>query len=135
MTVLLNSGFRGAKAKALVKQVGGLTVDPGTINVLVAENTIQALRSQWAQAGIKTTIHSYDLAPLIQAFQGEKWQAMLRTAGSFDPAAGVGVGFRFSSMSPFSGVHDRKLDGMLAQAAGELDQAKRGQLTARSPGT
>jgi peptide/nickel transport system substrate-binding protein len=124
-------GYKGYdldKAKALVKQLGGLTVDLGTINVLVAKNTTQALQSQWAQAGIKTTIHSYDLAPLIQAFQGKKWQAMLQTAGSFDPAAGVGVAFRFSSMSPFSGVHDKKLDGMLGQAAGELDQAKRGQL-------
>jgi len=118
------------KAKALVKELGGLTVDLGTINVLVAKNTTQALQSQWAQAGIKTKIHSYDLAPLIQAFQGKKWQAMLQTAGSFDPAAGVGVAFRFSSMSPFSGVHDKKLDGMLAQAAGELDQDKRGQLYA-----
>jgi peptide/nickel transport system substrate-binding protein len=119
-----------AKAKALVKELGGLNVDLGTINVLVAKQTTQALQSQWAQAGIKTTIHSYDLAPLIQAFQSKKWQAMLQTAGSFDPAAGVGVGFRFSSMSPFSGVKDKKLDAMLGQAAGELDQAKRGQLYA-----
>jgi peptide/nickel transport system substrate-binding protein len=117
-----------AKAKALVKQLGGLKVDLGTINVLVAKNTTQALQSQWAQAGIKSTIHSYDLAPLIQAFTSKKWQAMLQTAGSFDPAAGVGVGFRFASVSPFSGVHDKKLDGMLGQAAGTIDQAKRGQL-------
>jgi peptide/nickel transport system substrate-binding protein len=126
-------GYKGYdldKAKALVKQLGGLSVDLGTINVLVAKNTIQALQSQWAQAGIKTKIHSYDLAPLIQAFQSKKWQAMLQTAGSFDPAAGVGVAFRFSSQSPFSGVHDKKLDAMLGQAAGELDQAKRGQLYA-----
>jgi peptide/nickel transport system substrate-binding protein len=119
------------KAKALVKSLGGLNVDLGTINVLVAKQTIQALQSQWAQAGIKTTIHSYDLAPLIQAFQGKKWQGMLQTAGSFDPAAGVGVAFRFSSLSPFSGTHDKKLDGMLGQAAGELDQAKRGTLYAQ----
>jgi peptide/nickel transport system substrate-binding protein len=119
------------KAKALVKELGGLTVDLGTINVLVAKQTTQALQSQWAQAGIKTTIHSYDLAPLIQAFQGKKWQAMLQTAGSFDPAAGVGVAFRFSSMSPFSGTHDKKLDAMLGQAAGELDQNKRGELYAQ----
>jgi len=94
----------------------------------VAKQTIQALQSQWAQAGIKSKINSYDLAPLIQAFQGKKWQAMLQTAGSFDPAAGVGVAFRFASMSPFSGVHDKKLDGMLGQAAGELDQGQRGQM-------
>jgi peptide/nickel transport system substrate-binding protein len=118
-------GYDVAKAKALVKQLGGLTVDLGTINVLVAKNTIQALQSQWAQAGIKTKIHSYDLAPLIQAFQSKKWQAMLQTAGSFDPAAGVGVAFRFSSQSPFSGVHDKKLDGLLGQAAGSIDQNQR----------
>jgi peptide/nickel transport system substrate-binding protein len=92
--------------------------------VLVATQTIQALASQWEQAGIKVKLHNYDLAQLIQAFGG-KWQSMLQTAGSYDPAAGVGVGFRYSSMSPFSGVKDKKLDGMLAQAAGEIDQDKR----------
>jgi peptide/nickel transport system substrate-binding protein len=116
------------KAKQLVQQLGGLEVTLGTINVLVAKQTTQALQSQWAAAGIKTTIRSYDLAPLIQAFQSNKWQAMLQTAGSFDPAAGVGVAFRFSSQSPFSGVKDKKLDGLLAQAAGTLDSNERKQL-------
>jgi peptide/nickel transport system substrate-binding protein len=114
-----------AKAKALVKEIGGLTVDLGTINVLVAKQTTQALQSQWAQAGIKTTIKGYDLGPLIQAFQSKKWKAMLQTAGSYDPAAGVGVAFRYASQSPFSGVHDKKLDGMLGQAAGTLDDGQR----------
>jgi peptide/nickel transport system substrate-binding protein len=114
-----------AKAKALVKQIGGLTVNLGTINVLVAKETTQALQTEWAKAGIKTTISSYDLGPLIQQFTGKKWQAMIQTAGAYDPAAGVGVGFRFSSASPFSGVHDPHLDGLLNQAAGTLDMASR----------
>lgn len=113
------------KAKALVSELGGLEVELGTINVLVAKQTIQALQSQWAQAGIKATLRNYDLAPLIARFQSKKWQAMFQTAGSFDPAAGVGVAFRFSSMSPFSGVQDPKLDEMLGKAAGTLDQAER----------
>jgi peptide/nickel transport system substrate-binding protein len=124
-------GYRAhdvAKAKALVQQIGGLKVTLGTINVLVAKQTTQALQSQWAQAGIKTTIQSFDLGPLIQAFQSGKWQAMLQTAGSFDPAAGVGVAFRFDSHSPFSGVKDKKLDALLAQAAGALDQSQRKSL-------
>jgi peptide/nickel transport system substrate-binding protein len=116
-----------AKAKQLVQELGGLNVDLGTIKVLVAGQVIQALQSQWQQAGIKVQIHNYDLAQLIQAFQGGKWQSMLQTAGSYDPAAGVGVAFRYSSMSPFTGVKDKKLDGMIAQAAGELDKEKRGQ--------
>jgi peptide/nickel transport system substrate-binding protein len=119
------------KAKALVKELGGLTVKLGTINVLPAKQTIQALQSQWQQAGIKVSIDSYDLPGLIQAFQSKKWQAMLQTAGSYDPAQGVGVAFRMSSMSPFSGIKDPKLDQMLNEAAGTIDQnARKGQYDA-----
>jgi peptide/nickel transport system substrate-binding protein len=128
-------GYRAfdlAKAKALVQQLGGLTVNLGTINVLVAKETTQALQTEWAQAGIKTTIASYDLGPLIAQFTGKKWQAMVQTAGAYDPAAGVGVGFRFSSLSPFSGVHDPKLDTMLNNAAGTLDMSSRCQLYAQA---
>jgi peptide/nickel transport system substrate-binding protein len=113
------------KAKQLVKELGGLEVTLGTIKVLVAEQTIRALQSQWEKAGIKTTIRSYDLAGLIQAFQSQKWQAMLQTAGSWDPAGGVGVAFRFFSQSPFSGTHDKKLDGLLFGAAATTDKAER----------
>jgi peptide/nickel transport system substrate-binding protein len=116
------------KAKALVKELGGLKVTLGTINVLVAKETIQALQSQWQQAGIKVKIESYDLTGLIQAFQSKKWQAELQTAGSYDPAQGVGVAFRMASQSPFSGIKDPKLDKMLGEAAGTLDQGKRKQL-------
>ena len=44
---------------------------------------------------------------------------MIQTAGAYDPAGGVGVGFRFNSTSPFSGVHDPKLDTILSQRGGE----------------
>jgi peptide/nickel transport system substrate-binding protein len=117
-----------AKAKQLVKELGGLEVELGTINVLVAKQTTQALQSQWEQAGIKTKIRAFDLAPLIQHFQSGKWQAMLQTAGSWDPAGGVGVVFRFGSQSPFSGVKDKKLDGLLAQAAGAVEPSERESL-------
>jgi ABC-type transport system substrate-binding protein len=121
-------GYRGydlAKAKALVKQVGGINVDLGTINILVAKETTEALQTEWAKAGIKTTLHAYDLATLIRTFTSKKWQAMIQTAGAYDPAAGVGVGFRFSSMSPFTGVHDPKLDAMINAGAAGLDMTSR----------
>jgi peptide/nickel transport system substrate-binding protein len=50
---------------------------------------------------------------------------MIQTAGAFDPAGGVGVGFRFDSTSPFSGVHDPKLDTLLNQAAASSDLSVR----------
>ena len=67
----------------------------------------------------------YPLAALIAQFTSGKWQAMVQTAGSYDPAAGVGVGFRFSSMSPFSGVHDPHLDSLLNQAAALVSLSQR----------
>ena len=115
------------KAKQLVSEMGGLQVTLGTINVLVAKQTIEALQSQWAKAGIKTKIESYDLAGLIKAFGG-KWQSMLQTAGAWDPAIGVGVGFRFNSHSPFTGVKDPELDKQLTDAAATLDENKRQEL-------
>ena len=114
-----------AKAKSLVQQLGGLTVSLGTIQNLVAQETTEALQTEWAAAGIKTTIHNYPLAALIAQFTSNKWQAMVQTAGSYDPAAGVGVGFRFSSLSPFSGVHDPHLDALLNQAAGTVQMSQR----------
>ncbi len=114
-----------AKAKSLVQQLGGLTVSLGTIQNLVAQETTEALQTEWAAAGIKTTIHNYPLAALIAQFPSGTWQAMVQTAGSYDPAAGVGVGFRFSSMSPFSGVHDPHLDALLNQAAGTVQMSQR----------
>jgi peptide/nickel transport system substrate-binding protein len=106
-------------AKQLVAETGlaNAPIQLGTITNQVAQQTTEALKAEWANAGIKNvTIQSWDLNGLIQAFLGGKWQAMIQTAGSYDPAAGVGVGFRFSSTSPFSGVHDTKLDAMLLHA-------------------
>ena len=73
-------------------------------------------------------IADYQLAGLIQEFTGAKWQAMLQTAGAWDPAAGVGVGFRFGSGVPFSGVSDPALDTLLNDASATLDEAQRGEL-------
>jgi peptide/nickel transport system substrate-binding protein len=121
-TVAGYQGYNPTLAKQLVAQSGlsKYTITLGTIQNQVAQETTEALQTEWAAAGIKTKIASYPLAGLIQAFSannGTSWQAMIQTAGSYDPAAGVGVGFRFSSTSPFSGVHDPKLDALLNSAA------------------
>ena len=116
-------GYDPTLAKQLVQQSGldKATIDLGTISSSpVAAETTQALAQEWAAFGVKTTLHSYALNALIQAFTanaGKSWQAMIQTAGAYDPAGGVGVGFRFNSTSPFSGVHDPKLDTILSQAA------------------
>jgi peptide/nickel transport system substrate-binding protein len=117
-------------AKQLVQESGldKVTFQLGTIQNQVAQETTEALQSEWQQVGIKTTIASWNLTGLIQAFTakgGKQWTAMIQTAGAFDPAGGVGVGFRFNSLSPFSGVHDKKLDAMLTSAASSTVLADR----------
>src|SRR5262245_22026619 len=116
------------KAKATVQQLGGLTVDLGTLSAYVADQVNTALQTQWQAAGIKVTIHSEQLQGLVQNFVGGKWQAMLQTAGAWDPAVGVGVGFRFGTTSPFSGISDPTIDDLLQQAAASSDPGKRDSL-------
>ncbi|WP_285696446.1 ABC transporter substrate-binding protein [Actinomadura sp. NBRC 104412] len=118
------------EAKRLVQEVGGITVTLGTLGDYVARQVNIALQTQWRQAGINVKIEDYQLNRLVEAFNSGKWQAMLQTAGAWDPAAGVGVAFRFASTSPFTGVKDPKLDQMLNQAAAEVDPAKRDKLYA-----
>ena len=45
-----------AKAKALVKQLGGLPSTSARSQNLVAQETTEALQTEWAAAGIKATI-------------------------------------------------------------------------------
>lgn len=120
-------GYDLAMAKALVKRMGGLQVELGTVDTSVAMRTASALQSQWSKAGIKTTVIYYTLSSLVTAFEGGKWEAMLQSVGSWDPASGFGVAFRFSS-SIFSGVRDTTLDSLLNQAAATLDPTRRAAL-------
>ncbi|WP_433555329.1 ABC transporter substrate-binding protein [Pseudonocardia xinjiangensis] len=116
------------QAKQLVSQLGGLTVELGTLNGYVAQQVMTALQTQWQAAGITVTTKNYELSTLVQQFNSGQWQSMLQTAGAWDPASGVGVGFRFGSTSPFSGVADPQLDQLLDGAAATVDPVGRQQL-------
>jgi peptide/nickel transport system substrate-binding protein len=109
------------RARSIVAELGGISVKLGTIKSFVAEQVITALQSQWQKAGIDATIELYEFGTLLDAFQTGQWQAMLQTAGSYDPEAGVAVSFRFGSGTAFSGVHDARLDEMMAEAAAAVD--------------
>ncbi|HEX4087854.1 MAG TPA: ABC transporter substrate-binding protein [Trebonia sp.] len=124
-------GYNPTLAKQLVAESGldKTTIQFGTISSSpVAAETVQALSQEWGAFGVKTSQHVYPLNGLIQAFLangGKSWQAMIQTAGAYDPSSGVGVGFRFNSMSPFSGVHDTKLDTILNNAVASSNLATR----------
>ncbi|MGY1857129.1 ABC transporter substrate-binding protein [Modestobacter sp. SYSU DS0290] len=116
------------RAKQLVEELGGLTVRLGTISNYVATQIVTALQTQWQEAGIDVEINDYQLSGVIQEFTGGQWQSMLQTAGAWDPAAGVGVGFRFTSGVPYSGVNDPELDQLLQDAAATVDEDARAEL-------
>jgi peptide/nickel transport system substrate-binding protein len=114
-----------AKAKQLVQQLGGMTITLKTITSPVAQTLDEGLAEEWEAAGMKVTLQNYDLTGLIQVFLSGQWQSFLQTAGAWDPEGGVGVAFRFSSVSPFTGVHDPKIDSLLAEASGTLSMSQR----------
>jgi peptide/nickel transport system substrate-binding protein len=121
-------GYRGhdtQRARQMVQELGGLTIELGTLNNYVAQQVMTALQTQWKEAGIAVNVKTYELSNLVQQFNSGNWQSMLQTAGAWDPASGVGVGFRFASNSPFSGVADPRLDELLNSAAATVDQGAR----------
>ena len=124
-------GYRGydlEKAKQLVKEVGGLNVKFGVTDVDIAVKTQIALQTQWRQAGINVEIGHYQLNRVIDHFVKGDWDIWLSTSGSWDPAAGAGVGFRFRSDARYTGVKDPELDELLDEAESVPDLPKRIEL-------
>ena len=123
-------GYDPTLAKTLIQQSGldKVTIQLGTIALATAQNSMQALATEWEALGLHVKQSSWPLQGLIAAFTangGKSWQSMVQTAGAYDPAAAIGVDFRFNSMSPFSGVHDTHLDQLLLQAQGSTDLSVR----------
>lgn len=92
------------KAKALVEEIGGLKVTLGTTDIVTARAVTTALQTQWQEAGIDVDIEAAALGDVITDFVSGDWEAMLQTAGAWEPAAGIGVVVRFGSTSPYSGA-------------------------------
>lgn len=118
-------GYDPEQAQEIVDELGGLSVHLGTISIHTATTVLTALETQWKEAGIDVTTDNYQLSTLIEEFLGGEWEAMLQTAGAWDPAAGVGVSFRFASTAPFSGVQDEELDTLLNQGVATQDPDER----------
>src|SRR5690625_2456375 len=130
-----------AKAQEIVDEIGGLSVTFGTTDTGVAPQVTTALQSQWREAGIDVDIDAKALGDVITDFTSGEWEAMLQTAGAWDPATGVGVAVRFGPPSPFSGTppphgaattspalangYTTELDDLLAAASGTVDPEER----------
>jgi peptide/nickel transport system substrate-binding protein len=122
-------GYKGydlAKAQALVKQLGGLTVSIQGSPSNIGTEMMQALQSMWAKAGIKVSkINPVALPQQIANFASHNWQVDLGFSGATDPSLALGLGFFFSSHGPDSGVADPALDTLIDKAASEMNPTAR----------
>jgi peptide/nickel transport system substrate-binding protein len=122
-------GFRTydlAKAKALVKQLGGLNVtlfygNNSAVNVDGGE----ALGREWESAGINVKLEPILPSDSVALYKSP-WQVTYTVAGGVDPTIGYGgLAVRFGSGGLFSGTADKNLDAMIAQATTEGDATQR----------
>lgn len=121
-------GYDLSKAKALVKQLGGLTFTIAVPASPENELFLEALQGQWAQAGIHVTLQPNPLPAQIQLFLTHKWQAVLNTTGALDPAIGQGVNWRFLPGGIYDGVNDPNLTHLLLTAEQSLSTSTRTRL-------
>lgn len=121
-------GYNLTKAKQLVGQLGGLTVNFQTTgNTVFWSTEASALASQWALAGIKTNIQITSLLQLEVSLKSGTWQAADSNWGNYaDPA--LALPNYFASTGPFSGTHSAVLDGMLNQGAALVNPAARSKI-------
>lgn len=109
-----------AKAKALVKQLGGLTVTLATTsNTSYWEQEASALKGQWSLAGIKTNVELNTLQETLQQLSSGHWQALDSNWGIYvDP--GAALPYYFSSKGGASGIHSSALDTLINKAAASV---------------
>jgi peptide/nickel transport system substrate-binding protein len=116
-----------AKAKALVKQLGGLSFT--LLSQSLSSTAVvydEALQSMFVAAGMNVTIKDVPtIAEAVQLFQSGNWQLQPTALGSWDPAAGTGVQFRLLSTGPFSGVKDPQVDNLIVKGQATTDKAAR----------
>lgn len=123
--------FDVEKAKALVKDLGGLQVLLNfPTNSPIYLSSAQALSTMWQAAGIQVTLSPWLPAVSAQSNASGNWSMQLTTAGGFDPSVGLtGFANRYGSKGSLSDrKNDPALEDMIAKAAVELDFNKRGEI-------
>jgi peptide/nickel transport system substrate-binding protein len=109
-------GYNLTKAKALVTQLGGLSVDLcTTTNTAFFINEVQAIATMWEAAGIQVTIQDYSLQQMLGITFSGAWQAIDENWGvGTDP--GINDSEFFANLSAgtvFSGNNNADLQGEL----------------------
>lgn len=122
--------YNPAKAKALVQQLGGLSVTITTFQGATGLiETAEALEAQWAAVGIKATISQVPVGTIVRDFSDHSWQMIFAGVGNTtDPALTGGLSTYYSTGGAESGVSIPSLDKLLAEGAATANPATRKQI-------
>jgi peptide/nickel transport system substrate-binding protein len=102
------------KAKALVKQLGGLQVNLLYPSSPTAQTLVTALEQQWQAAGMKVTLNGQAFAAVVGDWLHHNWSITSGEVGGPDPIIGVeSLGNSLGCKGAFSGVCDPTLDNLI----------------------
>lgn len=114
-----------AKARKLVKQLGGLSFSVMSGLQLQETEMLEAFDSTWKAAGIQTTSPNYvNLQSLLNNLTANSWQAWLGFIPGATDASTALVNY-FSATGAFSGISDPTTGQLLTEAQTEVAPAKR----------
>jgi peptide/nickel transport system substrate-binding protein len=115
-----------ARARQIVKRLGGLSFTLTTLNTPIQLPIVEALQSQWRQVGINAHLAVLTIPQAVKATQEGRVQALDTQVGSYDPSLLPGIAASYASTGPFSLVKDPVLDGLIARAGMQPNQAAAG---------
>jgi peptide/nickel transport system substrate-binding protein len=96
-----------AKAKALVKQLGGLSFTMNYLESGLGTEEASAVQTMLKAAGMDVKLNGWTtLTAAIDGFFTHKWQVNLWQIGAYDPAGGAALDFFLLGGGPFSGIND-----------------------------
>jgi peptide/nickel transport system substrate-binding protein len=114
-----------SKAKALVKQIGGLSFTLDFNNSTAFLSLAEALRAQWSQAGIKATLQPMDFTTLLTMLHAGNYQGLMNGwAGGGDPDSDLYFQFHSGQISS-DHYDDPKIDALLTEAREKTTRAGR----------
>jgi peptide/nickel transport system substrate-binding protein len=117
-----------AKAQALVKQLGGLSLTLLLSNTPTIETLGTALQQEWQQAGIKVTLDPEAFTTVVGDYLHHTWSITAGEVGGPDPVVGVeSLGNSVGCDGSFGGVCDPKLDRFIETLRESTDASVRAQ--------
>jgi peptide/nickel transport system substrate-binding protein len=115
-TVAGYPSYNPTKAKALISQIGGLSMTLYTSSAPTALEASEALQSEWQAVGIQVQlVQMSTLQAILNAFTTNSYDAIVQGIGGITPFLNNGGSllWRVVSKGPFSSVADPHLDVLI----------------------